>query len=202
MTWRFLFFAFFSVPVLARVHMYGDSILASNTPVQQDLETFGHVEIQNFAKIGAGMRDGWVESIPSVYVQNKDLVAPDTIILNGGGNDINSVRRDCLDMTQTCNNTIDQVVAVIDSLMQDMKRDGVGDIVYVGFFNLCGFERAVDSGNDKIQDVCSRTSHCYFVDLRVVPIVVGWDGMHPIEASYHDISHEIWKTMVKHNIPL
>lgn len=200
MRW-FHILAWLATPASALVSMYGDSILASNTPIQRDLETFGHIQIRNFAKIGAGMRDGWVQSIPSLYEENKDPV-PNTIILDGGGNDVNAVRQDCLEMTQTCNDTIAQIADLVDSLMRQMKRDGVRNIVYVGFYYVNGFERAVDHGNEKIQTFCSWANHCYFVDLRPVPVRVGWDGMHPVETSYHDISREIWQTMVQHNVSL
>jgi hypothetical protein len=182
--------------------MYGDSILASNTPVQSDLERMApFAKIQNFAKIGAGMRDGWVESIPSIYAKNKDPV-PTTVIVDGGGNDVNSVRQDCLQMTPKCSETIDDVVDLIDALMHNMKKDNVTNIVYVGFFYIEGFEKAVDYGNNKVASICDPSKHCYFVDLRPLSITVGWDGMHPVESSYHDISKEIWKTMLKYNISL
>ena len=182
------------------VKIFGDSILADNTPIQGDLETFApRAQIQNFAKIGAGMRDGWVESIPSIYSRNSDPV-PSTVILDGGGNDVNAVRQDCLEMTPKCNETIDAVVGMVDDLMKTMKIDGVRDIVYVGFYYIQGFEAAVDYGNERIRSICLPPQHCYFVDLRSTPVTVGWDGMHPVEASYHDISREIWGTVVKHNV--
>lgn len=105
-------------------------------------------------------------------------------------------------MTPKCSETIDAVVDLIDALMHDMKKDNVTNIVYVGFFYIEGFEKAVDYGNDKVASIRDRSNHCYFVDLRPVPITVGWDGMHPVESSYHDISKEIWKTVLKYNISL
>lgn len=180
--------------------MYGDSILAANTPIQTDLEKLApNATIQNFAKIGAGMRDGWVESIPSIYAQNKDPV-PTTVVFDGGPNDVNAVRQDCLEMTPKCIETIDAVVGLIHELIKNMQQDGVVDILYVGFFYIQGFEAAVDYGNHKVASICHPSQHCYFVDLRPIPITVGWDGMHPVESSYHDISREIWKTATKYNV--
>lgn len=182
------------------VKFFGDSILASNTPIYGDLKSLApSARIQNFAKIGAGMRDGWVESIPSIYAQNNEPV-PTTIILDGGGNDVNSVRQDCMKMTPACNSTIDAVVDLVQGLMQRMREDGVGDIVYVGFFYIKGFEAAVDYGNEKLISVCRPQISCHFVDLRATRVEVGWDGMHPVESSYRDISHKIWETIVHHNI--
>jgi hypothetical protein len=180
--------------------IFGDSILADNTPISTDLQKFApSVRIQNFAKIGAGMKDGWIESIPSIYAGNSKPV-PSTVLLDGGGNDVNSVRQDCMEMTQACTETIDTVVDLVQDLMQRMNEDGVGDIVYVGFFYIKGFEAADDYGNDHVKSVCRSQKRCHFVDLRSTNVEVGWDGMHPVESSYHDISRKIWGTIVQYNI--
>jgi hypothetical protein len=198
---NFFVFCLVMGPSQALVKIFGDSILASNTPVQHDLEAFAApVVVQNFAKIGAGMRDGWVEAIPSIYAANMDPV-PTAIILDGGGNDVNAVRQDCAAMTSNCNKTIDVVVDLIQTLMQSMKDDGVRNIVYVGFYYIKGFEAAVDYGNEKIQTICSRMQCCYFVDLRTTQVEVGWDGMHPVESSYHAIANRIWEIVQENNVP-
>ena len=199
--WIFTLISMFVSSSSALVNIYGDSILAENTPIQGDLQSFAPAaKIQNFAKIGAGMRDGWVQSIPSIYQEHKEPI-PITAILDGGGNDVNSVRQECVDMTPICNETILHVVDVTKDLIRAMIQDGVKNVVYVGFFYIKGFEKAVDLGNDSIKQFCQSNPHCYFVDLRSLPVQVGWDGMHPVEYSYHDISARIWKTVQENQVP-
>lgn len=114
-----------SAPTL--VHIFGDSILADNTPIQVDLQKYAPAaQFENFAKIGAGMRDGWAESIPSIYNIHKTPV-PDVVILDGGGNDVNSVRQKCLAFSQTCKDTIDDVVTKVENLLGQMRDDGAAD---------------------------------------------------------------------------
>lgn len=186
----------------ALVHIFGDSILADNTPIQADLQRFApHANIANFAQIGAGMRDGWVESIPSVYAKHRSPV-PCTIILDGGGNDVNAVRQECMAFSGKCKETIDSVVDLVAGLVEEMRDDGVHDIVYAGFYYLKGFEAAVDYANEKVLGVCHESEKCHFVDLRRIKVDVGWDSLHPVEESYHDIAKEILKTLVKQNVTM
>lgn len=83
----------------ALVPMFGDSLLADNTPVKAHLAALApNVTLENFARIGAGMRDGWEEAILATYRAHRrrpPLPPATTIILDGGGNDVNSVRQDC-----------------------------------------------------------------------------------------------------------
>jgi hypothetical protein len=65
--------------------MFGDSILASSTPIQKDLENHIHKSLKNYATIGSSLQDGWVISIPEQYNKNK-LPILKTIIMDGGGN--------------------------------------------------------------------------------------------------------------------
>ena len=146
------------------------------------------------------MREGWVESIPSIYTQNREPV-PSVVILDGGGNDVNAVRQDCRDMTPKCTETIDKVASMIADLVADMHADGVRHVMYVGFFYLEGFEQAVDYGNALVAARCRPSDGCYFVDLRNLTVEVGWDGMHPVESSYHDIAKTIWKTKLRYDVP-
>lgn len=203
MRWISLFtLVFMPLSSTALVKMFGDSILADNTPIQRDLETLAPgVTIENFAKIGAGMRDGWVQSIPSIYAVNRDHV-PSTILFDGGGNDVNAVRQECLAMTPNCNQTIDSVTFLIRNLIREMRIDGVRDIVYVGFYYIPGFRAAVDYAYGNIQSVCRASQRCHVVDLRTVNVELGWDGMHPVQSSYHDIANKIWDTMRSSNVSL
>lgn len=54
----------------------------------------GH-SIENQAVIGASLHEGWVPSIPTEYGWVSKTPVPDTIIMDGGGNDVISVKEDC-----------------------------------------------------------------------------------------------------------
>ena len=85
-------FLFFTINnIVSSQKMFGDSILASSTPIQKDLENHIHKSLKNYATIGSSLQDGWVISIPEQYNKNK-LPIPKTIIMDGGGNDVFSIR--------------------------------------------------------------------------------------------------------------
>lgn len=181
--------------------MFGDSILASNTPIQTDLERYGQIVIDNYARIGAGLQPGWVISIPEQYQQNKYPI-PSTIIVDGGGNDVNGFKYDCEAFNDNCRNSIDRLVVILKDLFETMRKDGVENIIYIGFYYLGRLNNSIDYATDKIQQVCKPTDHCYHIDLRNITVHTGWDGVHPVTSSYHDIATEIWKRKVHYNIPL
>lgn len=199
-----------ALPAQALVQIFGDSLLADNTPVQAHLAALApNATLENFARIGAGMRDGWVEAIPAIYEANRrrpPLPPATTIVLDGGGNDVNSVRQDCVggpgeSLTQACADTLDAVAALVHGLVRQMREDGTKHVLYMGFFYLKGFEAAVDYGNERVLDFCQPSNHCFFVDLRNVTVSVGWDGMHPTPESYHDIAQAIWDTKLRYDVP-
>jgi len=179
--------------------VFGDSILASESPIVKDLETWSGVEMENYAKVGSSLQDGWVISIPQQYREHRDPV-PKTIFLDGGGNDVNSVRSECQAFSEACVNTVDKVVVLVDHLLTDMREDGVENVIYSGFYHIPGFEKVIDYGTEELKKVCVVEKGCYFTDLRNVTVSLGWDGMHPVTESYHDIAKEIWKTKEHYNV--
>lgn len=206
-TWMYMTMSLVSVFVggdadRTRTIIIGDSILASNTPIQKDLETLSGHSIQNYAKIGAGVQKGWVISIPEQYASYRGTDVPTTVLMDGGGNDVNGFRYDCEAFNDRCREGIDRVVHLLDDLFQTMKRDGVKHILYVGFYYVGRLKNAVDYGIQQVQKVCRPGTGCYVVDLRNITVQVGWDGMHPITDSYHDIAQEIWKAKHHYDIPL
>lgn len=187
------------IVVQAETAVFGDSILASNTPIVGDLETWSGVRMRNHATIGAGFQPGWVESIPQQYDRFR-LPIPETILMDGGGNDVNSVRTECLSFTTVCQQTVDRVVGIIKNLLSNMRGDGVRTIVYSGFYHIPGFDQTIAYAYERMAEVCRVDEGCYFIDLRNVTVHLGWDGMHPVTESYHDIARAIWTTTASYNI--
>ena len=185
----------------SQTKIFGDSILASNTPIVGDFEKWSNVSIEDYATIGSSLQEGWKISIPAQYEQNRDPV-PQTILMDGGGNDVNSIRSECQVLSESCVAMIDRILVILHDLLKTMREDGVEYILYSGFYYIPGLERVVDYGSDEIKKVCLVEQRCYFTDLRNLTVQVGWDGMHPVESSYHDIAKELWKTKVHYNIPI
>jgi len=192
----------------ALVQIFGDSLLASNTPVQAHLAALAPTAtLENHARIGAGMKEGWVEAIPAIYREHRrrpPLPPAATILLDGGGNDVNAVRQGCAGsppLTPACADTLDAVAALAQALVKQIREDGTGHVLYMGFFYLEGFKAAVDYGNERVLAFCKPSANCFFVDLRNVTVTVGWDGMHPTPESYHDMAQAIWQTKLRYDIP-
>lgn len=76
----------------------------SNNAVKGHLEAYtdNKVTIENTAQIGASFHDGWVPSIPSQYGWISKTPVPITAIVDGGGNDVMSVKDDCLQFNDHC----------------------------------------------------------------------------------------------------
>jgi hypothetical protein len=109
----------------------------------------------------------------------------DTIVMDGGGNDILLGDRSCLtnpptDPTTTCAKTIDTTLAEGKTVLTQMQADGVKHVVF--FFyphvdtvdasgNAIGISGkyandTLDYAYPKIQAVCAAIPNCVFVDTR------------------------------------
>jgi len=183
-----------------KVKIFGDSILASNTPIQNDLETLSGEKMDNHASIGSGLRDGWIASIPFYYDLYKYPIA-NTVIMDGGGNDVNGFRNDCIAFNENCRKQLDGLVDILDGLFKQMKEDGVKNIIYVGFYYIGRLNNAIDYGMGQLYKKCLPKNNCYIVDLRNATIPLGWDGLHPNVNGYHTIASQIWHTKESLHIP-
>lgn len=71
------------------------------------------------------MRDGWTKSIPAQWREDvAKTPPPTTVIMNGGGNDVNSVRGDCEVFNGNCLRQINDAAAIGAKLLQQMHDDG------------------------------------------------------------------------------
>ena len=158
------------------------------------------MDIKNFATVGSSLQKGWVMSIPDQYEKNK-VQGTTTIIMDGGGNDVFSIKSDCTMVNDNCKTTLDLITLILKDLFAQMRSDGVEYIIYTGVYEITGLEQAIDYGCTKIGDVCKISEKCYFVDMRNETINTGWDGVHPTNEGFVKIANRIWETKLDYNIP-
>lgn len=203
-----------------RTVIIGDSMFWSGmpfwggqpSPLSKWLETWAGHSIENHALVGASLEDGWVKSIRAQYHDLNKQPNITTLIMDGGGNDVISHRNDCEQWNQACRDMVDRSMGIAASILDDAHKDGISDVIYLGFYYLKGLENAADYADTKMRTVCSDAPvECYFVDPRYnattgtglkTPDMLGGDGIHPTQEGYKVLAQLIWDTVVFHNITL
>lgn len=190
--------------IAGKTIIIGDSMFAGGSTIPNWLEQWSGREIENFAKVGASLKEGWVKSIPDQYWEypNKSILS--TVIMDGGGNDVFSSRSDCLMVNQKCLNVIHDSLSKLDSLFGKMIEDNVDQVIYLGFYYAKGLNRAVDIGMEKLKEICQEDGDlpCFLVDPRNYSLSLGWDGVHPTSEGYLRLATGIWDTVIAHDIEI
>lgn len=186
---------------LSETSMYGDSLFAPSSPIHKLMETYSNRPIDNFATVGSSFEQGWVISIADEYKTHKNN-STRTILMDGGGNDVFSMRSECSRFTETCKNMLFEISNLFGNLTRTMKEDGVQNIIYTGVYYLPGLSNAVDLGYELMGNVCKTEDDCYIVDLRNETISTGWDGIHPTPEGYTKIATRIWDIKLDYDIAL
>ena len=181
------------------------------SPLSQSLEKWADHPIENYARVGASLEDGWIKSIPSQYDELVKSPSITTLIVDGGGNDVMSHREDCKAFNSQCQDVLDRCIILLENLFRDCQRDNVTHTIFLGSYSIPGLERAVDYASQKIQERCQRASGCYFVDTRYnattntglqTPDMLGGDGVHPTQEGYVLLARMIWNVTLEYNITL
>ena len=159
---------------------------------------------------------GGLFSIPSQYDgENNSDGHVKTVVMTGGGNDILIGNRSCITTqappaSQSCVNTIDRAISAARTLLDQMGKDGVEDVVYFFYPYLPGgglggskdlTKQTLDYAIPLIQQTCESTAlpRCTFVDTRgVIGEEPGdfQDGVHPTVANINKIAGAVWERMV------
>jgi len=135
--------------------------------------------------------------IPSQYTAAK-REDPDikTVVMTGGGNDLLLTGS-----TQggAATSQIDKVAQRLGELWAEMGKDGVKDIVYVGYSRGGTNEKNVNEGNMKVRPVCEAVTpaRCHFVDSDETINKQLRDGIHPTDAGYDALGKTVHELMVK-----
>jgi hypothetical protein len=190
----------------------GDSIFDLSGDIQRILEDRAGQTFRDYTLSGAELSGGLIAN--SVERQYSDANATDsnidTIVMNGGGNDI-LIPAIILDpygcrthwwrwsISRKCTNLIDDQYVNLVNLMNQIDNDGVDNIIYLGYYELPRSNKnltsALNYGVERLNDACSNTSaNCTFLDPRgMVPAEdVLSDNIHPTSAASLTLANLIW----------
>ncbi len=171
----------------------GDSIFALSGDIHSNLEDDLDESINTHARSGCQMIGGNLicssyYAVPRQYSRaSKSGIK--TVIMNGGGNDfLLGDGGDC--NTNTCiNEVLSDIEAVIANLVADMKRDGIEEIIFLGYYAID------DAQNDAINNMSMAYKAANypamgvkFVDTRAAFAgnerrYISSDGIHPTAAG-------------------
>lgn len=187
----------------------GDSLFSGGSTIPSLLENWSGHSIWNFAKVGASLQNGYVESIPSQYnrmtqTASTEQVCMKTIIMDGGGNDVFSRKADCQVLNERCKDTIATATTIVAGMLENMETNEVDQVLYLGFYYLQGLNKAVDYGMEMMAGVCHPDAvvPCFLVDPRNLSLSLGWDGIHPTEEGYRRLATAIWDKALEYQIPI
>ena len=206
--------------VFSRSVIIGDSMYWSGwlffggqpSPLAKWLETWCGHSLENHALVGASLEDGWVKSIRAQYNDLNKQPNITTLIMDGGGNDVMSHKDDCEKFNSKCTEMIDRCLNIASGILEDAYKDGIQNVLYLGFYYLPGLEKAADYADPRLNLVCQNaTVNCHFIDPRYngttgtglhTPAMLGPDGLHPNEDGYKLLATMIWDTKLEYNIPV
>lgn len=171
----------------------GDSWMSLfTTGIQQSLEKVSGRDYRNYGVPGTLVLN---EQIPNQYVSAKKE-DPDikTVVMTGGGNDI--LTTSCAD--ESCNSIVDQVSDRLNKLMMDMGKDGVEDIILIGYTypDDQSKHESLDYSRMISKMICTTATmpRCHFLDSTTLDLTL-MDGIHPNPAGYDLIGKTVWELM-------
>lgn len=199
-----------------QVVMLGDSIFALSGKLQDFLEDKAGQTFRRYTLSGAELSGGFIAtSIVDQYsVARSDNPNIDTIVMDGGGNDIllpaiafdpNNCKTQWYQfgrLSSKCKAFIDDIYVDGVNLLNDMHADGVDNVVYLGYYYtknglllLDSLEEAVDYGDLRLSQACSNSVvNCEFVDPRSSindrDIII--DGIHPNTGGSRKLANLVW----------
>ena len=162
----------------------GDSIYALSGKIQDNLHSWAGQTFRRYALSG---------SMVSHIADQYDLAKSDdpninTIFMDGGGNDIlipatlfdpYNCKVDSWEsgLSSTCKSLIDDIYVDTVNLLNQMGRDGVDNIIYLGYYHLkngligsTSLNKAVDYGDARlalaVQNATAAPNYRVFIDPR------------------------------------
>jgi hypothetical protein len=171
----------------------GDSWMQLYTAgIEQSLDKASGQMYRHYAVPGTLVLD---EVIPDQYESAKQE-NPDikTVVMTGGGNDI--LTTNCAD--EDCNPIVDMVSDRLTMLMQEMGKDGVQDLVLIGYtYPDDTSKRESLDYSIMLSKMFCRTDtmpRCHSLDSTKLDLTLR-DGIHPDDAGYDLIGETVWQMM-------
>jgi hypothetical protein len=198
----------------------GDSIFALSGAEHSYLTSYAGKSFRNYCKSGAYLKGSNVLTDQSVTVQyataRSDNSNIKTILMDGGGNEVliqanffdpYNCKKDWWEsgLSSSCKSLIDDSYVNAVSLLNQMGRDGVQNIIYQGYYHVknglfasTSLNPAVDYGNTKLaQAVANATAVSnYRVFVNPVSSITNSDiiidGVHPSDSGSKKLADLIW----------
>lgn len=199
----------------------GDSIFALSGEISGFLHSYAGKTFRRYSTSGAEIIGSNVMTSFDVYAQYAQAKADnsliETIYMDGGGNDIlipatmafdpYNCKKDWWEssLSSTCKNYINDIYVDTVNLLNQMGRDGVKNIIFLGYYycksGLIGsttLNPAVDYGDLKLsQAVANATAannYRVFIDPRskIVSADIVSDGVHPATSGSKKLADLIW----------
>ena len=196
----------------------GDSIFALSGKIQDYLHDWSGTTFRRYSVSGAELAGGILA--PDIYSQyntaKNDNPNIDTILMDGGGNDILLPVITLFDpydcktqwyewgrLSGSCKNFINDIYVDAVNLLNIMHADGVDKVIYQGYYytkwalynNLDDLEEAIDYGDTKLAQACAYSAaNCTFIDprstIRDSDIIA--DGIHPATSGSYKLANLLW----------
>jgi len=190
----------------------GDSIFALSGKIHDNLQSWAGQTFRRYALSGS-----MVSHIGDQYNKAKrDNANIQTIFMDGGGNDIlipatlfdpYNCKVDWWEsgLSSSCKSLIDDIYVDTVNLLNRMGRDGVDNIIYLGYYRvkdgLIGttkLNQAVDYGDARlslaVRNATAASNYRVFVDPRAYisssDIII--DGIHPSSSGSQKLASLIW----------
>ena len=206
-----------SVPIITNatrndVVNLGDSIFALSGKIQDNLHSWAGQTFRRYALSGS--------MVSHIADQYDDARADDpninTIFMDAAGNDIlipatlfdpYNCKVDWWEsgLSSSCKALIDDCYVDVVNLLNQMGRDGVDNIIFLGYYRLknglIGTTRlnpAVDYGDAKlalaVQNATAAPNYRVFIDPRpyIVSSDIIIDGVHPSDSGAYKLATLIW----------
>ena len=198
----------------------GDSIFALSGEINDYLHSYAGQTFRRYAVSGAELAGGILA--PDLFSQYNTAKCDDpnidTIIMDGGGNDILLPVLTMFDpydcktqwyewgrLSNSCKNFIDDLYVDGVDLLNDMHADGVDNVIYLGYYytknawvRLDDLEEAIDYGDTRLSQACAYSAaNCTFIDPRWVinDSDIKLDAIHPKTSGSLKIANLIWPVL-------
>ena len=198
----------------------GDSIFALSGDEREVLHSLSGETFRFYAVSGAMMAGSLLDMAPDMLTQFAEAQGDDpnieTIIMDGGGNDI-LIPATAFDpynckknwwewrLSTSCKNLINDVYVDAVDTLNEMGNAGVDNLIFQGYYHLKNgligsttLNDAVDYGDLKLsQAVANATAinHRVFVDPRGhlnTSSDIVFDGVHPSESGSEKLANLVW----------
>jgi len=195
----------------------GDSIFALSGRIHDYLQSYAGLTFRRYSVSGAMVNSGVIPDIASQYATAKsDHAYIKTIFMDGGGNDIlipaiafdpYNCKVDWWEsgLSSSCKSLIDDVYVDTVTLLNQMGKDGVQNIIFQGYYNVKNgvfgstkLLQAVDYGDKKLKEAVTNATaannYRVFIDPRpyIVNSDIIIDGIHPTDSGSKKLADLIW----------